>query len=185
MTPWPKTQYRVIAADPPWSYREAWGNGAAAHHYATMTVAEICALPVADLALPDCALFLWATAPLLDVAVDVVKAWGFGYKTVAFTWAKVNRDGTPHLGLGFYTRGNAEFVLLGTRGSMSRHRLAEDVSSLVIASRQEHSRKPAEVYRRIEQLYPGPRVELFARGRRRGWDVWGAEADAPVQWEFE
>ncbi len=174
---WPTGQYAAILADPPWSY-EVWsakGKGRTAeHHYSTMTLADIMALPVASLALPDCALFLWATYPNLPQAFEVMQAWGFRYSTVAFTWAKRTPTGHAwHLGLGHWTRSNAEVCLLGLRGSPRRQ--AKDVPQLLVAPVREHSRKPDETHERIMRLVPGSYLELFARARYPGWDAWGAE----------
>jgi N6-adenosine-specific RNA methylase IME4 len=119
-------------------------------------------------------LFLWATDPLLPRALDVIEAWGFVYKTVAFTWVKTNRTGRGFFtGLGYWTRANPEICLLATRGNPRR--VGRDVPRLLIAPRREHSRKPDEVYGRIERLVPGPYLELFARARRPNWTAWGAE----------
>ncbi|MGB9886280.1 MAG: MT-A70 family methyltransferase [Moorellales bacterium] len=171
--------YAVILADPPWKYRvyddSDARHGAAAAHYPTMTAREIAALPVARLAHPNAALFLWATMPCLQEALEVMRAWGFTYKTVAFTWVKLTRGGALYLGLGHYTRGNAELCLLGIRGRMRRK--SARVSQIIIAPRREHSRKPEEQYERIMQLFDGPYLELFARRRWPGWDAWGLDLD--------
>lgn len=161
--------YRVILADPPWRYRRASGRGAVANHYATMATREIAALPVAELAAPDAALFLWATWPLLPDALDVMAAWGFTYKTAAFLWCKLAESGQTRMGQGSYTRSNAEVCLLGIRGRMRRR--AADVRQVFATVPREHSRKPDEVYSRIERLFTGPYVELFARQQWRGWDA--------------
>ena len=168
-------RYSVIYADPPWRYRSKnRGRGGAEDHYPTMAVEEIKAvrLPAAQ----DCALFLWATMPLLPDALAVIKAWGFTYRTVAFCWVKQNMSG-PGLftGLGAWTRANSELCLLATRGRP--HRLSRRVHSVVISPRQRHSQKPDEVRRRIVDLMGDvPRLEMFARTQARGWDVWGDEA---------
>ena len=127
---------------------------------------------VQALAAPDCALFLWAVAPLLPGALHLIEDWGFTYKTVAFTWVKQNPAGAGfHKGMGYWTRANPEICLLATRGHPSR--LARDVDQLVIAPRGRHSAKPEEVPARIERLVAGPYLELFARRERPGWTVWG------------
>ena len=112
--------------------------------------------------------------PLLREALQVMDAWGFEYRTTAFTWAKVNRDGSPYMGLGYWTRGNAELCLFGKRGTPKR--IAQDVPQLIIERRREHSRKPDCVHQRIERLVAGPYLELFGRQSRPGWTVWGNEA---------
>lgn len=177
--------YKVICADPPWTFatysRKGKGRSPEAH-YDCMTLTDIMALPVADWAARDCVLFLWATDPLLDRAFAVVRAWGFAYKTVGFYWAKLNKS-APRLvldeksfftGLGFWTRANPELCLLATRGHPRRK--SAGVKKLIVAPRREHSRKPEEAYARIEALCEGPYLDLFARAPRPGWDAWGLEA---------
>jgi N6-adenosine-specific RNA methylase IME4 len=177
--------YGTILVDPPWHWqaRSPRGEGrSAARHYDVMSFTDLCALPVADLAARDCALFLWATDPLLPRAIELIEAWGFVYKTVGFVWVKTNAvDGGFFTGMGFWTRANAELCLLATRGRPQR--LAKDVRRLVIAPRREHSRKPDQVRERIERLVPGPRVELFARSSAPCWDSWGDEVElfSPVR----
>lgn len=173
----PEGKYAVIYADPPWTFQVWSGEGkdrAAENHYPTMTQAEIEALPIADLAADDCALFLWAVWPQLPEALAVIKAWGFEYKTCAFVWAKSTKDGERFAtGMGYWTRANSEVCLLATRGSPKR--LNADVHQIV-SPRTEHSRKPDEVAERIERLVNGPYIELFARRPREGWHVWGNQA---------
>ena len=145
-----------------------------------LTIDEICALPVADLAAPDSVLFLWATFPQLPEALRLIKAWGFQYKSVAFVWLKKNRKSENWFyGLGFWTRGNAEVCLLATRGHPKRQ--AANVHQFIIAPIQEHSRKPDEARDKIVALMGDvPRVELFARQSPPGWDVWGNEVESTV-----
>ena len=139
-----------------------------------MGINELCALPVADLAAPDSALFLWATFPQLPEALRLIEAWGFTYKSVAFVWLKKNRKADSWFyGLGFWTRGNAEVCLLATRGHPKRQ--AANVHQFIISPIQEHSRKPEEAREKIVALMGDlPRVELFARQTPPGWDVCGA-----------
>jgi N6-adenosine-specific RNA methylase IME4 len=178
----PRGHYRCILADPPWRF-ETWshrGQGrGASQHYRTMPTAEICRLPVRDLAAKDCALFLWGCWPHLPDALAVVAAWGFAYKSCGFVWVK-QKAGAPtlwadlddlFLGLGYGTRGNTEFCLRAAVGAPKAK--AHDVPQLILAPRREHSRKPDAQYERIERLYDGPYLELFARQRRAGWDAWG------------
>lgn len=171
----PEGKYSVIYADPPWTFNVWSGEGkdrAAENHYPTMTQSEIEALPVADMAADDCALFMWAVMPQLPEALAVIKAWGFTYKTCAFTWVKTTKDGErPAMGMGYWTRANAEVCLLATKGSPTR--LNADVAQVITSPRMEHSRKPDEAAARIERLLGGPYIELFARRPRAGWDVWG------------
>lgn len=172
-------KYRVIYADPPWKYgggkNKKTFQGLASVHYDTMKTADICALPVRDICAEDCALFLWVTPPQLEEGLKVLRAWGFTYKTVGFTWVKYDKSGKPFFGLGYYTRSNAELCLIGTRGHIKRvnNRVPQIVQT---RGRLPHSQKPAEVRDRIEQLMgEGPRIELFAREIAERWDAWGDE----------
>ena len=154
----------------------------AVSHYDCLDFPALARLPVADLADDDCALFLWAVDPLLDRAMDLIRAWGFAYKTVGFYWVKLNPGAkgeasfdrlSSFIGLGYWTRANPEQCLLATRGRPRRR--ARDVERLVVAPRREHSRKPDLVRERIERLVDGPYLELFARETKPGWDALGAE----------
>lgn len=180
----PPGPYDIILADPPWKF-SYWSDKAfdTGRHvslkYDLLDTDGICALPVVQSAAPDSALFLWATAPNLPDAMRVIQAWGFTYRTIAFTWVKTNQDGSPFMGMGFYTRSNAELCLLATRGR-TLPRIRHDVSQVILSRRQEHSRKPDGQYDRIHRLF-GPDLrclELFARRRWPGWDAWGLEAPA-------
>lgn len=170
-------KYNIIYADPPWQYK-AWvdkGEGIASRHYDTMGSDDIKKLSVDNLAANDCALFMWATYPCLPEALDVIKAWGFTYKTVAFTWVKRNKkNGNFFFGLGHWTRANAEICLLATKGKPKR--ISNKVFQIVDTPLQEHSKKPDVVRERIVELMGDlPRIELFARQRVSGWDAWGDE----------
>lgn len=180
-----KNGYGAILADPPWHY-EVWKEGSsrtASSKYDVMANPDICAMPVADLAAPDCVLFVWITWPKLYDSLDVIKAWGFEYKTCGFAWIKGNNtqpdffqeEGKAQVGMGYWTRANSEVCLLATRGKPKR--LNMDVRQAIIAPRREHSRKPDGVHERIERLVAGPYLELFARQKRAGWDVWGNQTD--------
>ena len=140
------------------------------------------ALPVAELADTDCALFLWITLPKLCEAWGVMEAWGFRYSTTAFVWIKLNpKAGTVFWGPGSWTHANAELCLLATKGRPKRQ--ARNIHQLIISNREEHSKKPEEARRRIEALMGDlPRVELFARRPAPGWDVWGNEVDCTADW---
>lgn len=171
-------KYGVIYADPPWSFRNwsAKGTGRnAVSHYDCMDFSKLSALPVAEQAADNCALFLWTTDPLLPRALELIQAWGFEYKTVAFYWVKLNsaakHDSDYFTGLGYWTRANPEQCLLATRGKPARR--AKDVRRLVVEKRREHSRKPDCVRDRIERLVAGPYLELFARETKAGWSAWG------------
>jgi len=151
-----------------------------------MTLADICALPVPDLAADDAALFLWVTMPMIREGLAVIDAWGFTYKTCAFTWIKMNgrsrlffEPTNVFVGLGRWTRGNAELCLLATRGKPKR--VSAGVRQVVLSPRQKHSEKPAEVRDRIVALMGDlPRLELFARHATPGWDIWGNEVDGSI-----
>lgn len=161
----------VLYADPPWRFQtwsETRQHKAAAVHYPVMPLLDIASLPVSDIAADDAALFLWSVNSMLPHALALIEAWGFEYRTVAFTWAKQTPTGKPwHFGLGYWTRQNTEQCLLATRGKPKR--LARDVPQLLVAPRRQHSRKPDEVYARIERLLGGPYCELFARQEWPGW----------------
>jgi N6-adenosine-specific RNA methylase IME4 len=168
-------KYGVIYADPPWLFRtwSAKGTGRSAiSHYDCLDFPTLAALPVSQLAADNCVLFLWATNPLLPRALELIRAWGFEYKTLGFCWVKHNKDPAHFfVGMGYWTRANPELCLLATRGKPPR--LAKDVRCLVVNRRREHSRKPDCIRERIERLVPGPYVELFARETKEGWDCWG------------
>lgn len=172
-------RYEIIYADPPWSYK-VWsdkGKGRSAErHYPTMDKKDIQLLPVSKIAAKNSVLFLWVTAPCLLEGIELITAWGFKYKTVAFTWVKQNKksDGI-FTGMGYYTRANAEFCLLATRGKVLE-RQSHSVSSVVLSHIERHSQKPSDVRDRIVELFGDrPRIELFARQYADGWDAWGNE----------
>jgi len=172
-------RYSIIYADPPWSFN-VWsdkGKGRSAdRHYPTMRKADIQKLPVPKICEKDSVLLLWVTAPCLIEGIELIEAWGFTYKTVAFTWVKqnMNSDGI-FKGMGYYTRANAEFCLLATRGKVLE-RKSRSVSSVVISHLEGHSKKPDKVRERIVELFGDiPRIELFARQHAVGWDCWGNE----------
>jgi N6-adenosine-specific RNA methylase IME4 len=184
-------KYQIIYADPPWSYRDKGCEGAAAAQYDTMSVADIAALPVKKIADKTAVLFLWATYPKMEEALQLIKAWGFTYKSIAFQWVKLNKrinldtfqittvgsllKKACFFGLGRWTRGNTECCLIATKGKPRR--VSASVGQLVFAPLGRHSEKPAEVREKIIQLVGDlPRIELFARQAAEGWDCWGDEA---------
>lgn len=200
----PDKKYNIIYADPPWSYKDKSCQGNAAQHYALMKDADICGLPIKDIAAKDCVLFLWATYPKLQEALNVIKAWGFTYKTIGFQWIKENKSGKGHFfGLGRWTRGNTEPCLIATKGDSfpvvlneeasapcliatkgKPQRVSASVGQLIFSPLRAHSQKPDEVRDRIVELMGDlPRIELFARSAAEGWDCWGDEA--PNQQEEE
>ena len=168
-------RYPIILADPPWTFAvydsESGLDRAAAAHYPTMELQDICKLPVADLATPDAALFLWATSPHLRKAFQVLDAWGFDYRT-NLAWVK----NSP--GLGYWLRNQHELLLIAVRGKMRSPPEGMRPASVLEAPKREHSRKPDEAYALIEAMFPPdlPKIELFARNAREGWAVWGNEA---------
>lgn len=180
----PNKKYQIIYADPPWRYQDENCEGACAKHYKTMPIEEICKLPVKDIADADCVLFLWATYPMLREALQVIKAWGFEYKSIAFQWLKKNRGKRGWFyGLGRWTRGNTEPCLLATKGKPKR--VSSSVFQVVESPLRGHSRKPDEVRNKIVELLGDlPRIELFARERREGWDAWGNELPDSTQKEL-
>ena len=176
-------KYGIIYADPPWHYR-VYSNKVAGRsaesHYPTMTIEEIQALPVSELADKDCALFMWITFPLLKESLSVLSAWGFKFKTIAFVWIKQNRKSDSLFwGMGYWTRANAEFCVLATKGKPKR--MAKNVHQVIVSQIEEHSKKPDEARRRIVRLMGDlPRIELFARQKTAGWDVWGNEVESDI-----
>ncbi len=174
---WPRGKYNVIYADPPWRFLTYSSKGRDrcpdARHYQTITLDEIKQLPVGELANNDSVLLLWVPDSFIELSFEVIKAWGFTYKTVGFYWTKVKKSGAEHIGTGYWTRSNPELCLLCTRGKPQRN--SKSVRKWIHAPVREHSRKPDEAYDRIEKLLNGPYIELFARQSRPGWDAWGDE----------
>jgi N6-adenosine-specific RNA methylase IME4 len=169
--PLPSGPYRVIYADPPWQYqsKDPHYHGHARDHYPTLSIAEICALPIKRLVDKAAVLFLWVTAPILAETIPVIQAWGFTYKTNV-VWHKDRHN------YGYYVSNEHEHLLIATRGSC-KPAIEERHPRVQLIRRTEHSRKPVEFRMLIDTLYPdGPRLELFARTRCEGWDVWGNEA---------
>lgn len=196
----PKRHFKAIVLDPPWLYSTWSDNGkdrSPEVHYDCMTLEDLKALPVKKLAAPDCVFFMWVIDTHVPQAIELLEAWGLKYKTVAFYWVKTNKDDkTPFTGMGHWTRANPEQcwaiqdadsteephqALLATIGKPSR--VAKDVKRLIMSRRREHSRKPDELFERVEALVEGPYLELFARQSRPNWVTWGNEVnkfDDPV-----
>ncbi len=172
-----ENKYGIIYADPPWRYDNPKNNDPAMGGitYPTMSLEDICNMPIHNIASKNCILFLWATMPKLREALEVIKAWGFNYKTCAFCWVKQNPSGNGiYSGLGHWTNGNAELCLLATKGAPKR--VSKNVKQIVLAPRGRHSAKPPEVRNRIVQLIGDiSRIELFAREEPEGWDCFGNE----------
>ncbi|MCI8285984.1 MAG: DNA methyltransferase [Firmicutes bacterium] len=175
MIQFPDKKYSIIYADPPWSYSDKRCNGGVANHYNTMKVSDICDLPVKNIADKDCVLFMWATYPMLKEALQVIEAWEFTYKSIAFQWIKQNKSGNGYFfGLGRWTRGNTEPCLIAVKGKPKR--ISASVGQLVFSPLRKHSQKPDEVRDKIIELVGDlPRIELFAREKTPDWDAWGNE----------
>ncbi len=178
-----KMNYSIIYADPPWQYRQSKGQGVAENHYRTMNINDICNLPVGTISNKDSVLFLWATFPMLQEALQVIHAWGFTFKTVAFVWVKQNKSGNGFFfGLGYWTRSNAEICLLAVKGRPKR--VSKKVHQLIVSPIEGHSKKPDMAREKIVELIGNvPRIELFARQQADGWDVWGNEVEDSLSLE--
>ena len=175
-------QYQTIYADPPWQFQNRTGKVAPEHkrltRYETMKLEDIIALPVSEVAAEKCHLYLWVPNALLPEGLAVMRAWGFEYKT-NLIWEKVRKDGQPDgRGVGFYFRNVTEILLFGIKGSNNRTlQPGRSQVNLLRTMKREHSRKPDEFVSLIESCSSGPRLEMFARGDRDGWDMWGNQAD--------
>jgi len=177
-----RKRYQIIYADPPWSFnfrnRKGLSQQAKDCLYDTMTSQDIINLPIKRITDINCALFLWVMDSQIQLALDVIRSWGFEYKTVAFTWVKLAKT-KYHFGGGNWTRSNPEQCLLAIRGKMSR--LSASVRQLIVEPRREHSRKPDRIREDIIALVGNlPRIELFAREKISGWDVWGNEIKSDI-----
>lgn len=167
LAPLPEGVFRTIVADPPWQYDNRATRGAAEDHYATLTIEQLCELPVEERAADESHLYLWTTNGFLREAFTVMDAWGFSYRT-ALTWVK------PQIGMGNYFRSSTEHVLFGIRGGLrTRDR---SLRNWFEAPRRKHSAKPDRFFDLVEVASPGPYLEMFARRRRLGWEGWGDEA---------
>lgn len=188
----PEGPFACIAADPPWSFLTYGKKATTPHrspsdHYVLMSAQDLRDMPVQACAAKDCALFMWVVDSHLDEAIELGKAWGFEFKTIAFIWAKATKaqqpgqfgffppETTHRIGMGYWTRKQAEICLLFTRGKVRR--IGKGVRQIIEAPRREHSRKPDETHERIQALVQGPYLELFAREPREGWTVWGNQTD--------
>lgn len=186
-------KYTVVYADPPWRYDHCRSKAREIeNHYPTMEIEDIVNMPIKRIAKNDSVLFIWGTFPKLRECFEVIDGWGFNYRTVAFVWIKTNKKTnvmqTSFLpqdnfdsfwGMGNWTRSNAEICLLATRGNPKRMRA--DIHQVIYSPIQKHSQKPHEARKRIELLMGGvEKIELFARERRRGWDVFGNEIKSDI-----
>jgi len=173
--------YGTILADPPWRFTNRTGKIAPEHgrltRYPTLKLDEIMEIPVSLVAAEQSHLYLWVPNALLAEGLEVLKAWGFEYKA-NIVWHKVRKDGGPDgRGVGFYFRNTTELILFGIRGKLRTLAPARSQVNIIRTMKREHSRKPDEQYDIIESCSPGPFLELFARGPRPGWDVWGNQAE--------
>lgn len=177
-------QFGTILADPPWQFQNRTGKMAPEHkrlaRYPTLTLDDIKAIPVANVAAPSSHLYLWVPNALLAEGLAVLQSWGFTYKS-NLVWHKVRKDGGPDgRGVGFYFRNVTELVLFGVRGSLRTLPPGRRQVNFLATQKREHSRKPDELYSIVEQCSPGPYLELFARHRRAGWEHWGNEVPDEV-----
>lgn len=181
-----ETRYRTILADPPWQFQNRTGKMAPEHkrlnRYPTMALSEIASLPVSEVADDTCNLYLWVPNALLPEGLEVMSAWGFQYKT-NIVWEKIRKDGEPDgRGVGFYFRNVTELLLFGVKGANARTLPpARSQVNLLRTQKREHSRKPDEMIALIERCSPGPYLELFARGFRKGWTLWGNQANTEYE----
>ena len=178
MIPFPKKKYNIIYADPAWHFKTYSDKGtkrSAIQHYNCLNINDIYNLPIDTISHNDCMLFIWVIDSMLPEALEVIKRWGFKYKTVAFTWVKENKKSDGYFtGMGYWTRCNPEQCLLATKGKPKR--LSKSVRQLTINKIQNHSKKPDCVRNKIIELCGDlPKIELFARQRVKGWDSWGNE----------
>jgi len=169
-------KYQIIYADPPWSYNDKQNTkllGGAIKHYSTMSIAELCKLPIKEISDKNSVLFLWTTSPLLEDSFKLINSWGFKYKT-SFVWDKIKHN------MGHYNSVRHELLLIATRGSYTPH-VKKLFDSVVSIEREEHSKKPQIFRDIINTIYPvGNRIELFARQKTEGWDVWGNEVASDI-----
>lgn len=177
----PRVGYGTILADPPWRFDNRSGKVAPEHkrlsRYETLSLEEIEQIPVSFVAGEKSHLYLWVPNALLQEGLEVMKAWGFQYKT-NIVWHKIRKDGGPDgRGVGFYFRNTTELVLFGIRGSIRTLDPGRSQVNIIRTQKQEHSRKPEVLYEIIEKCSNGPFLEIFARGKRKGWDVYGDQAE--------
>ena len=181
-------QFGTILADPPWQFQNRTGKVAPEHkrlnRYPTMPLEEICDLPVSEISADPSHLYLWVPNALLPDGLRVMEAWGFRYVS-NIIWEKVRKDGGPDgRGVGFYFRNVTEILLFGVRGKNARTlQPGRSQVNIIRSQKREHSRKPDEQYAIIEGCSWGPKIELFSRGQRKGWQAWGNQAEAyDISW---
>lgn len=178
----PDKKYKIILADPPWTYNDKAlaGRRGAGCKYDLMTLDELKQLPIKKISDNDCILFMWCTWPQIEGGLELIKLWGFEYKTKAFTWVKTNSNSTLFMGMGSWSRSNDEFILLATKGKPKR--INAGINSVILSPIQKHSKKP-DIFRKkiIELVGDLPRIELFARTKVHGWDVWGNDQNLKLE----
>ena len=177
-------KYQIIYADPPWSFKTWSKKGlgkSAENHYKTMNKNDIQQLPINKIADDNCILFLWVTAPCLIEGLELISKWGFEYKTIGFTWVKRNKKADSWFwGMGYWTRANSELCLIATKGKPKR--VDAGVHQVLDDRIMRHSEKPKSAREKIVKLMGNlPRVELFAREKTPGWDVWGNEVESDIE----
>ena len=181
-------KYQIIYADPPWDYKGqkqhngkgGQDTGGAIKHYSTLKLKDLKKLDVQSIADDDCLLYMWATSPHLDQAIELMKSWGFKWATVAFVWDKIK------VNPGFYTMSQCELCLIGKKGKIPKPRGARNIRQYVKIMRTKHSEKPSEVRTRIEKMFPlQSKLELFSRKKIEGWDVWGNEVESDINIIFK
>lgn len=185
-------KYNIVYADPPWKYKENWGNGTNEHTYSTLTVDEIKNLKVNRITSADAHLYLWVTNPFIKEGLEICKAWGFEYKTL-ITWVKQYSNGNPEMGMGYYFRGATEHIIFGVKGKLKiKNKITKNVVFAI--NPRLHSKKPS-IFREMIVKCSGdlPRIELFARSNGSkleaktylGWDLWGKEADNELHFKLK
>jgi len=188
-------KYKIIYADPPWQYgsKELYGDKVKnktkrenrfrkiERIYDTMTIKDIKELPIKEITEDNCALFMWCTDSHLKEGIEVMESWGFKYKTIAFVWIKKTNKGNTYKNVAPWTLKSTEICLFGTKGTMTKYKKDNSILQLVEAERTKHSKKPIEVSDRIEKMFGDiPKIELFARNKKNGWDIWGNEVESDI-----
>jgi N6-adenosine-specific RNA methylase IME4 len=187
-------KYKIIYADPPWTFKRCLANGnknnkivnlkqvRLSEKYDTMSIQDICNLPVKDICDDDCILFMWTTDAHLEESFRVINAWGFKYRTVAFDWLKKTKQGVQVCYVGSWTLKGSEICLLATKGRMQKYLKKRNVRKIVEAPCGRHSEKPQEVRNRIVEMFGNElfKIELFARQKVEGWDSWGNEIESDI-----
>lgn len=187
-----KTKYNIIYADPAWHYHRGsiggvyqdGGRGVrtVAEQYSMMDNEDIKNLPIKKITANDAILFMWVTDSHLEIGLEVIKSWGFKYKTIGFVWKKITKNNKVCANVGAWTMKNTEICLIGTKGNMAKYKQKRNIYQLIEAERTKHSKKPKEARERIVEIFGDlPRVELFAREKVAGWDSWGNEIESDVQ----